>query len=258
MPTDNPSEAWRMPPELDQPLPRRIRLSGTGIFNCVFAAASIVAGVAIASHAVRDELRREVDNQSLTRSLAAQGQETEATVTRLATTLGHLVIYQYTVNGRSYSKGAFINAEHWQALQVGSPVAIRYLASDPAKSYPESDSPNSQTHWLLVLPVAGMALFFMFSFAAIQLAAVLPQRRLLARGRSARGVVTRCNPGSQGRRSGYFLHYDFPLPDGRQGQGRKFSGQPMAESSAVTVLYDPDRPRRNTLYPMGTVRLASA
>ncbi len=258
MSADNPNEIWRTPQELEQPLPRRIRLSGMGVFNCVFAAASIVAGVAIAGHAVRDELRREADNRSLARNIAAQGQETDATVTRLATTLGHLVIYQYTVGGRSYSKGAFITAEHWQALQVGSPVAIRYLPSDPTQSFPESDSPNSQTHWLLVLPVAGMALFFMFSFAAIQLAAVLPERRLLARGHSARGAVTRCNPGNKGRRSGYFLHYDFPLPDGSQCQGRKFSGQPMTEGSAVAVLYDPDRPRRNTLYPMESVRLAAA
>jgi hypothetical protein len=258
MSTDNPNEIWRTPPELEQPLPRRIRLSGMGVFNCVFAAASIVAGLAIAGHAVRDELRREAENQSLARSLAADGQETEATVTRLATTLGHLVIYQYTVGGRSFSKGAFITAEHWRALQVGSPVAIRYLPSDPSKSFPESDSPNSQTHWLLVLPVAGMALFFMFSFAAIQLAAVLPERRLLARGRPARAVITRCNAGSRGRSSGYFLHYDFSLPDGSKSQGKVFRSQPLTEGSTATALYDPDRPQRNTLYPLQLVKLAVA
>jgi hypothetical protein len=249
---------WRIPPELEQPLPRRVRLSGTGVFNCVFAAASIVAGVAIAGHAVRDELRREAENQSLARSIAAEGQETEAKVTRLSTGLGiHGVGYDFTVDGRNYSGSAVMAPSHWQSLEVGSPLAILYLPSDPAKSYPESDSPNSQTHWLLVLPVAGMALFFMFSFAAIQLAAVLPERRLLARGHSASGTVTRCNPGNKGRRSGYFLHYDFPLPEGSQGQGRKFSGQPIAEGSAVAVLYDPDRPRRSTLYPMESVRLAA-
>ncbi len=246
-----------MPVELEQPLPRRIRLSGMGIAYCVFAAASIIVGLGLAYRTVQSEFGREAANETLTRSLAAQGQEADATVTRLAKTLGHLVIYQYTVGGRSYSKGAFITAEHWQALQVGSPLAIRYLPSDPTQSFPEADSPNSQTHWLIVLPVAVIALFFMFSFAAIQLSAVLPMRRLLARGHSARGIVTRCKRGSQGRSSGYFLHYEFPVADGSQGQGKKFSGQPMAEGSVVTVLYDPDLPRRNTLYPMGTVRLAS-
>jgi len=258
MSADNSNEIWRIPPELEQPLPRRIRLSGTGVYNFVFAAASIVAGVAIANQPVQGELRRESQNQSLARSIAANGQEAEAKVTRLSTGLGiHGVGYDFTVDGRNYSGSAVMATSHWQSLQVGSPLAILYLPSDPAKSYPESDSPNSQTHWLLVLPIAGMALFFMFSFAAIQLAAVLPERRLLARGHSACGAVTRCNPGNKGRRSGYFLHYDFPLLDGSQCQGRKFSGQPMAEGSAVAVLYDPDRPRRSTLYPVESVRLAA-
>ena len=195
MSVESPNEVWRSPQELEQPLPRRVRLSGMGIAYCVMAAASIVVGLGLAYRTVHGELSRETENEALARSLAIDGRETEATVTRLSTTLGHVVNYQFTIDGRNYSKGAFITAEHWQALQVGSPVAIHYLPSDPAKSFPESDSPNSQTHWLIVLPVAVMALFFMFSFAAIQLSAVLPMRRLLASGHSARGIVTRCKQG---------------------------------------------------------------
>ncbi len=258
MSEDNPNDVWRVPPELEQPLPRPVRLTGMGITYCVIAAACIAAGVGIASYAIHDELRREAENTSLARSLAAEGQETEATITRLFTGMGHVVNYKYTVGGRNYSRGAFITAEHWQSLQVGLPLEIRYLPSDPKESYPESDPPNSQSHWTVALPLAAMALFFMFSFAYAQLSAVLPKRRLLARGRSARGIVTRCKEGNRGRSSGYFLYYDFSLPDGSQCQGKVFRGQPMAESSKVAVVYDPDRPQRNTLYPTETVRLAAA
>jgi hypothetical protein len=258
MSADNPNEVWRTPPELDQPLPRPVRLTGTAAFRCVIAAACIAFGVNIASRAIHDELRREAENTALARSLATDGHETEATVTRLSTTLGHLVGYSYTVDGHNYSRGAFITAEHWQSLQVGSPLAIRYLPSDPQKSYPESDSPDSQTHWLAVLPIAGMALFFMFSFAYLQLSPVLRGRRLLARGRPAQGVVTQCKAGSQGRSNGYFLNYEFQLPDGSSCKGKKFSSSQLAEKSSVTVLYLPERPQRNTLYPMETVRLAAA
>jgi hypothetical protein len=257
MSTDNSNEAWTIPPELEQPLPRRVRLSFTGIAYCIMGAASIFIGLGLAYRLVHSELRREADNESLTRSLAAEGSETEATVTRLSTTVGHLVTYQYTVDGRSYSKGAFIATEHWQALKVGSALAIRYLPSDPAKSFPESDSPDSQTHWLVVVPASAFVLLLMFSFAYGQLSAVLPQRRLLADGRLARGVVTGCKRGSRGRRSGYFLSYAFSLADGTQCQGREFSGQPLAEKSPVAVLYDPDRPRRSAPYPMETARLAT-
>jgi hypothetical protein len=254
----SPDISWRIPPELEQPLPRPVRLSGAGITYCVIAAVFIAAGVGITTHTINDELRREAEADSLMRNLTVGGQETEATVTRLFTGMGYVVNYAYTLDGRNYSKGAFITSEHWQALQVGSPLAIRYLTSDPAKSYPESDPPNSQTHWLMVLPLAGMALFFMFSFAVIQLSAVLPKWRLVARGHSGRAVVTQCKEGSQGRSSGYFLYYEFSLSDGSKCQGKKFSGQPMAEGSTVTVLYDPNNPRRNRLYPMDTVRLAAA
>ncbi len=257
MSVDSPNEVWRIPPELEQPLPRPVRLTGIGIVQCVFATACILFGLGMCFRVIHDELRREAENASLARSLADEGQETEATVTRLFTGMGHVVNYQYTVGGRSFSRGAFMTAEHWQSLQIGSPLTIRYLPSDPHQSYPESDSPDSQTHWSMVLPLAGMALFFMFSFAYVQLSAVLPKRRLLTRGRPARGIVTRCKDGNRGRRSGYFLYYEFQLPDGGQGQGKKFSGQPLAEGSTVTVLYNPDRPRRNTLYPMETVRLTA-
>jgi hypothetical protein len=142
-------------------------------------------------------------------------------------------------------------------LQVGSPLPVRYLPSNPDQSYPESDSPASQTHWSIVLPVAGMALFFMCSFAFIQLSAVLPKRRLLARGRAARGVVTGCKKGSRGRSTGYFLYFDFPLSTGGQGNGRVFRSQSVAVGSAVTVLYDPDHPRRNGVYPLGPVQLSA-
>ena len=257
MPVDNPNEVWRIPPELEQPLPRPVRLTGMGIIYCVIAAACIAAGVGIASQAIHGELRRQAENASLAHSLAAEGEETEATVTRLFTGMGHVVNYQYTVDGHSFSRGAFITAEHWQSLQVGSPLTIRYLPSDPKQSYPESDPPNSQTHWTVTLPLAAMALFFMFSFAYVQLSAVLPKRSLLARGRPARGIVTRCKEGNRGRRSGYFWYYEFQLPDGAKCQGKKFSDSQLAEKSPVTVLYDPDRTQRNTLYPMETVRLAA-
>jgi len=253
---ENPSEVWRVPPELEQPLPRRLRLSGTGIMYCVVAAASIAVGVGVASRAIRDELRRDAENASLARSLAAEGRETEATVTSLFTGMGHVVDYEFTVDGRNYSRGVFTTAEHWQSLQVGSSLTIRYLPSDPQESFPESDSPISQTHWSVTLLVAGNALFFMFGFAAIYLSAVLPQRRLLARGLPARGVVTSCKEGYKGRSSGYFVYYDFSLPDGSQCQGKVFRGQLTSEGTTVAVLYDSDKPRRNTLYPMEIVRLA--
>ena len=257
MSADKPDECWRIPPELERSLPRPVRLSGLGITNYVMALAALLFGVGMSFRVVHDELHRQAENDSIVRRLAAEGQETQATVTKLFTGLGYVVNYDYTVDGRSYSRGAFITQQHWQALQVGDPLPIRYLPSDPAKAYPDGDPPNFQKHWDTSLPLAGMILFFMGCFAAIFASRVGPQRRLLARGRPAHGIVTDCKEGSQGRSSGYFVSYEFPLTEGGQQQGKQFAGQPATPGSTVTVLYDPDRPRRNALYPLSMVKLAS-
>lgn len=257
MPANKPNEARRIPPELEQPLPRRIRLTGIGIAYCVIALGCIAFGVYMTAKICLEELHREAANDSVTRRLTTEGGETDATVTDMRTGLGYVVFFDYTIDGRHYQRGALISLEHWQSLQVGSSLAIRYLPSDPHQAYPVTDPPNSQNHWSTSLPMVGMILLFMFGFAAVYLSLVLPQRRLLARGSPAQGIVTRCKEGHRGRSSGYYLYYDFSVPEGSHCQGKAFRSQPMAEGSAVTILFDRDRPRRNTLYPLDMVRLAA-
>jgi hypothetical protein len=255
---DNRNESWSCPQELDRPMPRPVRLTGIGIFYCVIALACIISGVVLTAQLCIPELRRQASDDSLTRRLTAEGSETEATVTRLWSALGRdRVSYDYTIDGRGYHSGSYIASQHWQQLQVGSPLAIRYLPSDPTKTCPEADPPNSGNNWSIVLPMTCLPLGFMSIFTFLYLSAVWPQFRLLARGKPARGVVTRCKEGSRRRMRGYFLYYDFPLPDGSLCRGKDFSGQPAAEGSNVTVLYDPNKPLRNDLYPMETVRLAA-
>jgi hypothetical protein len=255
---DNTNENWSCPQELDRPLPRPVRLTGIGIFYCVMALASIIFGVVLTAQLCIPELRRQAENDSLTRRLTAEGSETEATVTRLWSGMGiHKICYNYTVGSLSNEKCANITSEHWQSLEVGSSLTVRYLPSDPAKVYPDSDPPNSQNNWPLILPALSLVLGFPLLFAVTYSSFVWPQFRLLARGKPARGVVTRCKEGSRRRMSGYFWYYYFPLADGGQCQGKDFSRQPAAEGSNVTVLYDPNKPRRNDLYPLETVRLAA-
>jgi hypothetical protein len=229
-----------------------------GIAYCVIALVCIAFGVGMTVRIVNDELRRQAENLSLARSLAADGTETDATITTLFVGLGHNVVgYEFTVDGRNYKRGAVIAEDHWKSLQVGEPIAIHYLPSNPNRSYPDSDPPNSQNNWSTTLPLAGMILLFMFGFATIYLLSVLPQRRLLSRGTAAHGIVTQCKAGSRGRSTGYFLSYDFSLPDGSKCQGKVFRSEPEEEGAAVPVLYDGDRPLRNRLYPMSLVGLST-
>jgi hypothetical protein len=257
MSADDPNESSGCLQELDRPLPRPVRLRGIGITLCVFALAWIVFGVGNAAHLCIPELRRQAANDSLTRRLTAEGRETEATVARLSSGAGlNAVTYDYAIDGRSYEANALIASERWQSLQVGSPLAIRYLPSDPTQAYPEADPPNSRNDLPTFLLVLCFALGFPLFFAALCLSVLWRKRCLLAGGHAVHGVVTYCRAiqHSGGR---YVLYYSFPLPEGGMCQGRGHSRAQLAEGSIVTVLYDPNKPRRNAPYPMETVRLAA-
>jgi Protein of unknown function (DUF3592) len=218
--------------------------------------------VGLSVRVVKDELRRQNENESLTRRLEFEGRQTNASVTRLwaamGGAMGYLVNFDYAVDSQIHHGSAPVALKHWKSIHVGAPLEIRYLASDPSRAFPAADPPNSQNHWLMVIAMVGWILLFMFGFAAVYASPILRQRRLLARGLAARGVVTRCNESSKGRRTGYFWYYDFFLPDGATCQGKRFSSSQAAVGTTITVLHDPKNPRRNAVYPMGAVRLKAS
>jgi hypothetical protein len=214
-----------------------------------------VFGAVLSGRIVKDELHRQSANRLLSRRLASEGRESEATITRLFKGLGSVVSFEYAVDGRRYESNAFIAPEHWRVLQVGSPLAIRYLPSDPEQAYPDDDPPDSQNHWSTALPMAGLILAFMSVLAITFLSKVLPERRLLAQGDVAEGVLSGCKAGSRGRSSGYFLNYSYSLPEGGTCEGKAFRGKPITAGSPVIVLYDRNRSGRSALYPLETVRL---
>jgi hypothetical protein len=246
------TEAWSAPPELERSLPRAVRLNGMGILNCAIGLALLVVGLGLAAQAVNGELRREAESATRVRRMASEGREAVAVVTGLRNGLGYVVQYDYSVDGRTFRKNVFVTEAHWESLAVGSPLAIRYLVSDPSESYAEANPPNLQQHWAMVLPMAAVALFFMCSFAAGQLSVVWFERRLLGVGTVARGVVTHCIK-SRSRRGGFVVRYEFQLADGSQGEGKEHRASQLEENSAITVLYDARRPQRSGIYPMETV-----
>jgi len=203
-------------------------------------------------HTVTEDLRRHTENESRARRLMAEGRDTEAAVTGLSS---RGVYYHYTLDGRNYDAYAAIASEHSHKLQVGSSLTVRYLPSDPAHAYPSRNPRSRAEDQLIVWLMPCLLLGFPLTFATLQLSFVWPQHRLLAGGHASRAVVTRCRV-SQGRSAGYVLYYEFPVPDSGLCQGKGSSGPPLAEGSVVTVLYDPNNPRRNAPYPMDTVRLA--
>jgi hypothetical protein len=53
------------------------------------------------------------------------------------------------------------------------------------------------------------------------------------------------------------LTFEFQLPSGKRTTGKSgTSSKPPAVGSAICVVYDPDRPTRNGIYPLSLVRPA--
>jgi hypothetical protein len=85
------------------------------------------------------------------------------------------------------------------------------------------------------------------------------QRRLLADGRAAPALVTQHNRHRTSHGGTYrTLVYEFPLMSGGVASGKSHTSRTAPEvGSVICIIYDPDSPQRNTVYPMSLVTPAA-
>jgi len=132
-------------------------------------------------------------------------------------------------------------------VSEGDRVAVRYLPSDPRVSrLSMEDRPAARWRlWmggvLLFVPAFGLGLYVWN---------VLLLRRLLQWGRPVAAFVTRRLYVASRYRGGYYdVRYRFLGPSGNSVDGHSgIKHQPLLRAT-VTVLYDPQKPSRNALYP---------
>ena len=247
---------WTVPVELQRPLPRPVRFTGQGFMAFVMCVFFMAAPAFIIVLSLRDDARAASD---LSR-MAAEGRATDAVVTRLWVSHGSKgstswhVAYDYDVDGRSYSSQNGIARSHWEELQVGGRLPVTYLASDPSHVYPAADPPRRISPLLWCFLALFTSLFAAIGVAVI--AGALRSRKLLAAGMPAPARVTNCRKIQSRNGVFYRIRYEFKLMDGRACEGKDTLRRHAPEGSSVTVLYDPDQPRRNAAYPMTMARLA--
>jgi len=105
--------------------------------------------------------------------------------------------------------------------------------------------------------VAYVASSVLALFALLCAAAVRHQRTLLSEGRPASAVVTavRKHKGSHGTTHREIV-YEFRLLAGTIATGKAMAGKTQDVGSRISVVYDPEQPRRNKPYPFSLVTLA--
>jgi hypothetical protein len=239
---------WTPPDGLERSRPREVRLTAAGR-GLVFAVVALWLAAVGAWIGLQLVIARGASESRLFRAEAVDAQ---AEVTRLwragDNKRKYRVAYRFEASGRIHERQARVSASTWRALEVGGPLAIRYVPSRPELSFARGDGPDVPPFFLpyVLAGVLGVG-------ACLMPLPLIAQRRLLAEGRPARGQVTRHTRDQHGTK----VHYEFRTLAGSRASGKAGPvRKPAAVGSAVCVLYEPDRPGSNMLYPTSLVRLA--
>lgn len=161
--------------------------------------------------------------------------------------------YRYAVHGRELTGATTLRRAEREKYQVGSPVAVWYLASEPEASWLDGYRPRPEAGWpATVVPIScGIG-------ALALIASVRRQSKLLAQGRPAMATVTKIEKKRSDRGTYWRVHYEWATMSGatRDGKYTHNKKQPPAVGEAIPIIYDRDNAFRHSKYPMPFVRIS--
>jgi hypothetical protein len=243
------SDNWTPPDSLGYSSLRPVRLTGQGK-ALIGTAVALVIGAAVLGIFLGRTARRQAEEQRLLRT---EGILADATVTRAwidgSKERQRWIAYRFGYGDRIYSHRVQTPRNSWEGLSAGSIIAVRFVPAQPSISHPIAWDMRPLPFWLAYVisgTIAASAFFVLIP--------VRRQARLLAEGRPAPGHVT----GFKKADKYLVVKYEFRLLSGAVAKGRANTSKPPVEGSTLCVLYDPENPRRNALYPLSLVRLENA
>lgn len=237
---------WTPPRELHRATPREVALTGAGVGIVFLAGLLILGGLAAVVGLERKALNSAEDK----RLLHEQGREAEGRVTRHWRTADKdsqpMVAYEFDCEGRVCAGRSSAPARIWRGLAVGSPIAVRFLPSDPRRNHPRDWEPSVLPLWFPFV-IGGVLVVLGVMIARF----VGKQKRLLREGRPAPGIVTGYSHASHGKK---VIRYEFRVMSGAVAKGRSSPTRRLpAIGATVCVVYDRDNPRSNSMYPVELV-----
>jgi hypothetical protein len=244
---------WQMPPELERGIPRPVEITWAGRALAAAIGLLVVGGLA-AGILLHLSTERE---RARSARLEREGAPAAGVVIRTGRSSGkdgqHYIVYSYAAAGRDYERRITVRRRDIDRFPVGAPVEARYLPEEPGRSWPLGYEPSGPPLWVaLVVPLS------LWVMAPVAGRALLWQRSLLEEGRGARAVVL--NSKRVHRRHSqhaYRAEYEFQTLSGATRRVRLDSTrQPAPPGSIVTILYDPNNPRKAVAYPVPLYRIA--
>lgn len=148
------------------------------------------------------------------------------------------VKYQFAVAGISYAGSA--EGPPGADPNPSDPILIRYNPANPTMNHPDAWewSPSSD-----LMPFLFSTFFF--SMGGIGIVYLIRMRNLVRYGQPAVASVDSCAP----NKKLYRVEYRFHTDSGGEQTGKSDSEKKVEVASTVWVLYMPDNPRRNCVYP---------
>jgi hypothetical protein len=240
------ADQWTPPDSLGYSSLRPVRLTIQGKALIMLAGALILGAVVLGVFLGR-KVQREAAERTLLRD---QGIAADAVVTRVWRGGGedkeHRVTYGFEHGGQTYSRSVRTPVSIWRTLAPGATLPVRFVPSRPAINHPVAWPQNGLPSWFPYLLAAMVAVpAFLLPIP------VRREARLLAEGRPAPGRVTGFKKTDKSIR----VQYEFHLLNGTVAKGKVNRSKPPVEGATLCVLYDPENPRRNALYPLSLVRL---
>ena len=244
-PLSNPTN-WQPPDGLGYSSLRPVCLTGAGIAMAV-AGAFFLLGGPVLSYVIARQSQRDQRRDDL---LIRQGVETTAVIARVWRTGDkderHMVSYRFTAGDREWTGEVSAPRLIWTGLRSGDPLSIRYVPGQPRVNHPTRWPSSHTPNWLPWLMLG------VFSWPVLLFWALIRrQERLLSEGRPAPGVITRLKRTDKQ----VVAYYDFTLLSGQVMKGKSDARLQPGVGSQVCVLYLPDNPRRNAIYPLQFVKL---
>jgi hypothetical protein len=243
---------FSLPPELERSAPRDVGLTTGG--RALMAVAGLLAAAAvIAGIALYFEARRQSDAAL---DFERRGVAATAVVDRLWRETGEedkpaFAAFHFDANGARIDGESRLRMSTWRQLRAGSTVPLRYLPENPRRFLIAGDRRSRMPFAIPYIVSSVLA-----ALALLCLAAVRWQHRLLSEGRPARAVVTavRKSKGSS-EETHTEMVYEFRVLAGTVTTGKAAARKGAAVGTPISVIYDPERPKRNKPYPFSLVTL---
>jgi hypothetical protein len=238
-----------VPLELAGPPPRAVTLNFDGD-DARFAVAVILlffvgGGIALGWGSYRDV--QQYKHRALLRS---DGRDVVGEVTRISSGRGSVTAhYRFNVNGVTYFGTALepdTRAPGASPNQLDK-IPVRFLPSNPTINHPGAWEWSPYTEL-----VPRLFLIFFFSMGTVLLVYLCRQRKLVRHGKPAAGIVTSCIR----KNRTFWVEYEFQTENGSRLTGHGDSTDSYEAGAPIWILYLPQRPSRNGVYPLSLFDVA--